>query len=52
MSANPNEYDEDRYNQASGELNSGVEELWEAGATEDDIRAQFDSALKSAKGES
>ncbi len=50
MAANPNEYDEDRYNQGSSDLGGAVEELWEAGAEESDIRKQFEDALETAKG--
>lgn len=51
VSANPNEYDEDRYNQGSSQMTGGVEELWEAGAEESDIRQQFEDALRTAKGD-
>jgi hypothetical protein len=48
---NPNEYDEGRYNAASGTLTAAVEELWEAGADLSDIKGQVTNALKSAGAE-
>jgi hypothetical protein len=46
---NPNEYDDERYTSGSNDLIEAVGTLWEAGASEDEIRREFEQALESAK---
>lgn len=43
---NPNEYDDEAYTEASNAFFEAVQALWEAGAEEDDIRRQFENALR------
>lgn len=46
---NPHAYDEDRYVAASNRFAEAVAELWESGASEDDLNQQFADSLASAQ---
>lgn len=46
MAENPNTYNDDAFLTADQRLNEVIEELWEAGADEDDIRASVDNAVE------
>jgi hypothetical protein len=48
MMENPNEYNEDQFLKASMELIDVVADLWEAGASEEDIKGEFENALRNA----
>lgn len=43
--SNPNEYDDDAYGEATGDLHRAVEALWDAGAEVEDIENELDLAL-------
>lgn len=43
---NPNDYDDDKYLEASNELDSAVASLWAAGAELEDIEEIFKNALE------
>lgn len=45
---NPNEYDDGAYTSARMELDGAVYDLWQAGATEDDIKEAFENAIDNA----
>ena len=49
---NPNEYNEDAFNEASNEFQGNASEmlaqLWEAGASSEDIAAEINDALANA----
>lgn len=49
MPENPNEFNDDAYMKATEALQAAVADLWEAGATRDDIRGEFDNALKNVE---
>jgi hypothetical protein len=44
--SNPHEYDDDAYVDAVDDLQDAVFALWEAGAGEDDIKNEFENALR------
>lgn len=46
---NPNEYDDGDFLRASNKLFEAVADLWEAGASENDIMGELDNALENAK---
>lgn len=48
---NPNEYNEDQFLEGSMRLIDVVADLWEAGASEDDIRAETENAIENVGGE-
>ncbi len=43
---NPNEYDDELFLAAAGQLDQAVHEMWDAGASVDDIRAAVDNAIE------
>lgn len=45
---NPNEYDDDAYTKASNELFEAVANLWNAGASQNDIESDFAAAMDNA----
>lgn len=45
---NPNEYDDDRYAKSSVEVIDAVTEMWEAGASSDDIAHEVARGLEQA----
>lgn len=46
---NPHEYDDEQFVNASNDLDEAVGSLWEAGASEDDIKGAFENALQNAR---
>lgn len=46
---NPNEYNDDKFREASLKLQDAVVELWGAGAEEEDIRGECEHAIGNAR---
>lgn len=48
---NPNTYDERNYLRAEQNLDDSVREMWEAGASKDDIRKSFEDLIEGNRGD-